>query len=221
MAQRSLDRLGVGLRLGPAGYALVKTTRRRVSVACADQDQPIFSAISGYLAATRGFARLRPAALAPPKASQPDAPKSANTHPDATRLADDDTVVPQSQRNHRWHHIRRCRKLSLRSGDSGIDLDLDAPLGLRQSKNGDMRMGKVPPTLTMGHRHPPAQALMEPVMPGAQFVQQMALVPVLTQRPGDPPLGEQGGLARRPLMAAQIERRRQRHQQRAQWQCEA
>ncbi len=185
---------------------LVRMTHRCVSVACADQDQPIFSAIPGYLAAVRGFARLRPAALAPPKASQPDTLKSANMHPNATRLAGGDTVIPQSQRNHWRRRISCYWKLSLGSIDSGIDLELDATSGLRQCKNNDMRVGKVMLTLTMGHRCLPVQALVEPAMPGAQFVQHMAPVPVLAQQPGDPPLGEQGGLARRPLMVAQIER---------------
>ncbi len=67
-----------------------------------------------------------------------------------------------------------------------------------------MRMGKVTLTLTMGHGHPLAQAMAELAMPGAQFMQHMAPVPVLAQQPWDPPLGEQGGLARRPLTAAQI-----------------
>ncbi len=82
------------------------------------------------------------------------------------------------------------------SGDSGIDLDLDATLGLQQCENNDMRVGKVMPTLTMGHGHPPVQALAEPAMPGAQFVQHMAPVPVLAHQPGDPPLGERGEPAR-------------------------
>ncbi len=51
MAQRSLDRLGVGLRLGPAGYMLVKKACRHAVVASADQDKPIFDAIPGYLVA--------------------------------------------------------------------------------------------------------------------------------------------------------------------------
>ncbi len=51
MAQHSLDHLGVGLRLGPAGYTLVKKARRRAVVASADQDQPLFDTIPGYLAA--------------------------------------------------------------------------------------------------------------------------------------------------------------------------
>ncbi len=206
MAQHSLDRLGVGLRLGPAGYALVRTTCRRVSVACADQDQPIFSAIPGYLVAARGFARLRPAVLTPPKAGQLDAPKSANTHPDVTRLVGGDPVIPQSWRNHRWRCVRHCRKLSLGSVDSGIDVELDATSGLWQRENDDMHVGKVTPTLTMGHGRLPAQALAEPATPGTQFMQHMALVQVLAQQPGDPPLGEQEGPAQRPHTAAQIER---------------
>ncbi len=51
MAQHSLDCLGVGLRLGPVGYTLVKKACRRAVVASADQDKPIFDAIPGYLAA--------------------------------------------------------------------------------------------------------------------------------------------------------------------------
>ncbi len=169
---------------------MVKTTCRHVLVACANQDQPIFSAIPGYLVATRGFGRLQPAALAPPKASQPDALKSANSHPDTTWLVGNNMVAPQSRRNHWRRRVRCCRKLSLGSGDSGIDLDLDVTLGLWQCDNDDMRVGKVMPTLTMGHGCPPVQALAEPAMPGAQFVQHMAPVPVLAQQPADPPLGE-------------------------------
>ncbi len=74
--------------------------------------------------------------------------------------------------------------------DSGIDMNLDVTLGLQQFKDDNMRMGKVTPTLTMGHGCPPVQALAEPATPGAQFVQHMALVPVLAQQPGDPPLGD-------------------------------
>ncbi len=74
--------------------------------------------------------------------------------------------------------------------DSGIDMD--ATLGLREDASNDMRVGKVPPTLTMGHGRPPAQALAEPVTPGAQFMQHMAPVPLLAQQPGDPPLGDHG-----------------------------
>ncbi len=80
--------------------------------------------------------------------------------------------------------------------DSGIDMNLDATLGLRMSTDNDMRMGKVTPTLTMGHGRPLAQALAEPAMPGAQFVQHMAPVPVLAWQPGDPPLGNQGQMAK-------------------------
>ncbi len=126
MAQRSLDRLGVGLQLSLTGYALVRTSRRCVLVACADQDHTVFSAIPGYLAATQGFAWLQPAALVAPDASQPDAPKSADAHSDMTRLAGGNAVVLQSWRNRWWHRVRHCRKLSLGSVDSGIDLDLDA-----------------------------------------------------------------------------------------------
>ncbi len=78
--------------------------------------------------------------------------------------------------------------------DSGIDLELDAETGLWQLDSDDnMCVGKVVLTLMMGHGCPLAQALTEPAMPGAQFVQHMALVPVLAQQPGDPPLVEQGG----------------------------
>ncbi len=77
------------------------------------------------------------------------------------------------------------------------------------------------PTLTMGHGHPPAQALAELATPGAQFIQHMAPVLVLVQQPGDPLLGNQGPMAKRPLTAAQIERRCHRHQQWAQRQCKA
>ncbi len=101
MAQRSLDRLGVGLRLSPAGYTLVKKARRHAVVASADQDQPLFDAIPGYLVAVRGFARLTSAMLMPPKASQPSAPESTIPHPDATRSTSNDAVAMQSRHNHR------------------------------------------------------------------------------------------------------------------------
>ncbi len=122
-----------------------------------------------------------------------------------TQSAGGDTVVPQSWHNRQWCCVRCCWKLSLGSIDSGIDLELDVTSGLRQCEDDDMHMGKVTPTLTMGHRRPLAQALVEPMMPGAQFVQHMAPVPVLAQQPGDPPLGEQGRPVQRPLTAAQIE----------------
>ncbi len=68
-----------------------------------------------------------------------------------------------------------------------------------------MHVGKVVPTLMMGHGCPPAQALAEPATPGAQFIQHMAPVPVLSHCPGDPPLvEEQGGLPHRQLTAVQI-----------------
>ncbi len=196
MAQHSLDHLGVGLRLGPAGYTLVKTTCRCIAVASADQDQPLFNAIPGYLVAARGFARLRPATLAPPKASQPSALELTITHPDATRSMSNDTVATQSRRNRQRCRVRRCRKLHLGSVDSGIDMNLDVSLGLRQSKDDDMHVGKVTLTLTMGHGCPLVQALAELAMPGAQFVQHMALVPVLVQQLGDPPLGDRGQTAK-------------------------
>ncbi len=165
-------------------------------VASADQDQPLFDAIPGYLAAVRGFARLTPATLVPPKAGQPSALESTIPHPDATRSTSNDAVAAQSRRNHRQCRVRCCRKLSLVSVDSGIDMTLDATLGLRTSTDDDMRMGKVMPTLMMGHGRLPAQALAEPVTPGAQFVQHMAPVPVLARQPGDPPLGNQGQMAK-------------------------
>ncbi len=191
MAQHSLDHLGVGLRLGPAGYTLVKKARRCALVASANQDKPIFDAIPGYLAAARGFARLTSATLAPPKASQPSTPESTFPHPDASRSTRNDTVATQSRRNHRQRRVRHCRKLSLGSADLGIDMTLDATTGLWTSTDDDMRIGKVTLTLTMGHGRLPAQALAELVTPGAQFVQHMAPVPVLARQPGDPPLGNQ------------------------------
>ncbi len=221
MAQRSLDLLGVGLRHGPAGPTLVKTTCGVSQVACADQSDVIFSAIPGYMEAARGFARLAPAALAPSKASQPDTAATSDTHPSAARSPCSGQVGTQSRRNRRRRRVRRCRKLSMGSVDSGIDTDLS--LGLRastDSTNGDMRIGKVTPMLTMGHRRPPAQVLAEPVTPGAQFVQHMAPVPMLASQPGDPPLGIQGQAPKRPLTAAQIKRRCRRHQRRAQQQHE-
>ncbi len=59
----------------------------------------------------------------------------------------------------------------------------------------------------MGHGRLLVQALAEPVTPGAQFIQHMAPVLVLARQPGDPPLGNQGLTTKRPLTAAQIERR--------------
>ncbi len=152
MAQRSLDLVGMGLRCGPTGYTLVRAKCRCSTVANADQGDAVFSAIPGYLAATRGFARLRPAALAPPEASQLDAAESMHTHSGATRSQCNLAVAPQSQRNCRRRRLRHCRKLSLGSVDSGIELD--APAGLRDDANdteSNMRVGKVTPTLTMGH----------------------------------------------------------------------
>ncbi len=102
MAQHSLDHLGVGLRFGPVGYTLVKKACRRAVVASANQDNPIFDAIPGYLAATRGFARLTSAMLVPPKARQPSAPESTIPHPDVTQLTNNDAVAAQSWRNHQW-----------------------------------------------------------------------------------------------------------------------
>ncbi len=86
-------------------------------------------------------------------------------------------------------------------------MTLDATLGLWTSTDDNMRMGKVMLTLMMGHGHPRVQALAELATPGAQFVQHMAPVPVLARQPGDPPLGNQGQMAKQPLTAAQIERR--------------
>ncbi len=197
MAQRSLDMLGVGLQRGPTGYTLVRAKCRCSSVAHADQGDTLFSAIPGYLAAAQGFARLRPAMLAPPEASQLDAAESSHTHSCVTRLPCNLVVAPQSRHNHRRRRVWRCRKLSLGSVDSGIELDVTA--GLRDdanNTNNDMRVGKVMPTLTMGHGRPPAQALAEPAMPGAQFIQHMAPVPVLAHQPGDPPLDDQGHMVR-------------------------
>ena len=190
MAQRSLDMLGMGLRRGPTGFMLVRTKCRSASVARADQNKPIYSAIPGYLEAARGFARLWPAPLTPPKAGQPCATSSAHAHSGASRSPCYDKATAQSRRNHQRRHVRRCRKLRLGSVDSGIDMD--ATLGLREGDSNDMRVGRVLPTLTMGHGRPPAQALAEPVMPGAQFIQHMAPVPVVAWQPGDSPLGDQG-----------------------------
>ena len=79
---------------------------------------------------------------------------------------------------------RRTRKLSLGSVDSGIDLDVTSGHRTSTSTDDDMRVGRVPPTLSLGHGRPPAQALAEPATPGAQFVQYMAPVPVLARQPG-------------------------------------
>ncbi len=190
MAQCSLDMLGVGLQCSPTGFTLVWTKCRSASVTRADQDKPIYSAIPGYLEATRGFARLRPAPLVPPMASQPCAASSAHMHSGASRLPCYIEATVQSRCNHWQRRVQHCRKLSLGSVDSGIDMD--ATLGLREGDSDDMRVGRVLPALTMGHGRPPAQALAEPATPGAQFVQHMAPVPVLARQPGDPPLGDQG-----------------------------
>ncbi len=69
--------------------------------------------------------------------------------------------------------------------DSGIDLDVTSGHWTSTSTDDDMRVGRVLPTLTLGHGRPPAQALAEPVTPGAQFMQHMAPVPVLARQPGD------------------------------------
>ncbi len=121
-------------------------------MARADQGDTVFSAIPGYLAAVRGFARLRPAALAPPEASQLDAAESTHAHSCATRSPCNLAVAPQSRRNHRQRRVRRCRTLRLGSVDSGIEMDVAA--GFRDNANNtdnNMRVGKVMPTLTMGH----------------------------------------------------------------------
>ncbi len=192
MAQRSLDMLGVGLRRGPAGLTLVKTKRGHSVMARAHQDKPIYSAIPGYLEAARGFARLRPAMLAPPAASQSSAASTTNAHSGASRSPCANQIAAQSRRNRRRRRVRRCRKLSLGSVDSGIDLDATSGHRTSTSTDDDMRVGRVPPMLTLGHGHPPAQVLAEPATPGAQFVQHMAPVPVLARQPGDPSLGDQG-----------------------------
>ena len=179
----------MGLRLGPAGYMLVKKAHRRAVVASADQDQPIFDTIPGYLA------RFCEAHV-----SNPRAPKGQPAEHPGVDIPTSQCVPVDKQ-----HQVRCCRKLSLGSVDSGIDMTLDATTGLRTSTDDDMRIGKVTPTLTMGHGHPPAQALAELTTPGAQFVQHMAPVPVLVRQPGDPPLGNQGPMAKRSLTAAQIE----------------
>ncbi len=179
MAQRSLDMLGMGLRRSPAGLMLVKTKCGRSAMARAHQDKPIYSAIPGYLEAVRGFARLRPVMLMPPSASQPSAACATDAHPSASRSPCADQIATQSRRNCRRHRVRRCRKLSLGSVDTGIDLDATSGHRTSMSTDDDMRVGRVPPTLTLGHGCPLAQALAEPATPGAQFVQHMAPVPVL------------------------------------------
>ncbi len=180
------------MQCGLAGLTLVKTKHRRSAMAHAHQDKPIYSAIPGYLEAARSFARLRPATLAPHSASQPSAACAMDAHPGVPRSPCADQIAAQSRRNHRRRQVRRCWKLSLGSVDSGIDLDATSGHRTSTSTDDDMRVGRVPPTLTLGHGHLPAQALAEPATPGAQFVQHMAPVPVLTRQPGDPPLGNQG-----------------------------
>ncbi len=124
-----------------------------------------------------------------PKGQSAERPGVDNPASQCDPVNEQDVVATQSRRNCRRRQVRRCRKLSLGSVDSGIDMTLDATLGLQTSTDDNMRVGKVMPTLTMGHGHPPAQALAEPATPGAQFVQHMAPVPVLARQPGDPPLG--------------------------------
>ncbi len=55
-------------------------------MACADQDKPLYSAIPGYLEAARGFARLRPVPLVPPKAGQPCAASTTHAHSVVSQL---------------------------------------------------------------------------------------------------------------------------------------
>ena len=175
---------------------LVKTKCGCSAMARARQDKPVYSAIPGYLEAAQGFARLRPAMLAPPTASQPSAASTTDAHPGASRLPCTNQIAVQSRRNRRRHRVRRCRKLSLGSVDSSIDLDATSGHRTSTSTDDDMQVGRVLPTLTLGHGCPPAQALAELATPGAQFVQHMAPVPVLARQPGDPPLGDQGQQAR-------------------------
>ena len=194
-----------------------------VLVAHAGQGNTLFSAIPGYLEATWGFAQLQPAVLAAPTASQLDAPNPPNVHSDKTRLVGGNCTISQSQRNHRQRCIRHCRKLSLGSTDSGIDLEIDVAGGNWQLNTDDaMRVGKVVPMLTMGHGCPPAQALAEPAMPGIQVIQHMAPMSVLAHHPGDPPLvGEQGSPPHCQLSVAQIKQWCHWHQRYAQRQREA
>ncbi len=80
-----------------------------------------------------------------------------------------------------------------------------------------MHVGKVVPTLMMGHGHPPAQVLAEPATPGAQLIQHMAPVLVLTHHPGDPPLERDPATPPcRQLTMAQIEWQWRQHQRRVQ-----
>ena len=148
-------------------------------MARACQDKPIYSAIPGYLEAARGFVRLQPATLVPPMASQSSAVSATDAHPGASRSLCANQIATQSRRNCQLRRVRRCRKLSLGSVDSSIDLDVTSGYWTSTSTYDDMRVGRVPPTLTLGHGHPPAQALAEPVTPGAQFMQHMAPAPVL------------------------------------------
>ncbi len=156
-----------------------------------------------------------------PMARQPGAASAMDVHPGASRSPCTNQVAAQSWCNHRQRQVRHCQKLSLGSVDSGIDLGATLGHWMSTSTDDDMRIGKVMPTLMMGHGHPLAQALAEPVTPGVQFVQHMAPVPVLARQPGDPPLENQGLTPKQPLTAAQIERRRRCHQQWAQQQREA
>ncbi len=189
----------MGLRHSPAGLTLVKMSCGESQVAGANQSDIIFSAIPGYMEAARGFARLRPATLVPPEASRPEAPRSAHAHPSAAQSPCSDEVGAQSQCNRRQRRLRRCRKLSVGLADSGIDVD--AAIGLQsstESTDDSMRVGRVLPTLTMGHGRPPAQALAELATPGTQFIQHMAPVPVLAAQPGDPPHAIPGQVPKRP-----------------------
>ncbi len=149
MAQRSLDLLGMGLRNGLSGYTLVLTACQRVQVAHADQGDTIFSAIPGYLEAMRGFAWIRPATLAAPKAGQSNHPCLTYVNSNTRSASGDCATWRQTRRNHRRRHLRCWRKLSRESADSGVGLDNDKEQD--RTTNANMRVGKVTPTLTMGH----------------------------------------------------------------------
>ncbi len=97
-------------------------------------------------------------------AHQPNAPFLSDAHSDKTQSVGGNCVIPpQSQRNRWRHRVRHCRKLSFGLTDSGIDLGIDVAVEHRQANpDNDMRVGKVVPTLMMGHGHPPVQALAEP-----------------------------------------------------------
>ncbi len=164
----------MGLRRSPTGYMLVRTTRITLYLV------PFLVTWQRH-EALPGFSQQR---------SWPQRPVSwTNVHSNATQSAGGDAVVPQSRHNRRRRHVRCYQKLSLGSIDSGIDMTNDAqPEFWRNKTDDDMHVGKVTLTLTMGHGRPPAQALAEPATPGAPFIQHMAPFPLLTHRPGDPPL---------------------------------